>query len=146
MKLYLDMCALKRPFDDQTQQRVASETRAVLAIWGRIERGVDNLSWSTALSFENDADPDPEPRMEVAKCAQRAASSAALTAQVEERIRDFTVAGLRPLDAAHLAFAEAGGCDVLVTCDDRFAERAGRTNCLLRVMNPLEYWNEIGDA
>ena len=100
MKLYLDMCALKRPFDDQTQERIASETLAVLAVMGRIDRGLDSMVWSTALTIENDADPDPEPRMEVAKYAARAAGSQALTPQVEKRTREFTAAGLRPLVAA----------------------------------------------
>lgn len=100
MKLYLDMCALKRPFDDQIQERIASETHAVLAIMGRIERGLDSMVWSTALTLENDADPDPEPRIEVAKYAVGAGGSLSLTPQVEKRIREFTAAGLRPLDAA----------------------------------------------
>ena len=146
MKLYLHMCALKRPFDDQTQERIASETHAVLAIMGRIERGLDSMVWSTALTLENDADPDPEPRIEVAKYAARAAGSPSLTPQVENRIREFTAAGLRPLDATHLAFAEAAVCDVLLTCDDRFAGRAGRTGCLMRVLTPVEYCSEVGDA
>lgn len=146
MKLYLDMCTLKRPFDDQTQERIASETHAVLGIMGRIERGLDSMVWSSALTLENDADPDPEPRIEVAKYAGHAAGSPSLTPQVEKRIREFTAAGLRPLDAAHLAFAEAAVCDVLITCDDRFAGRAGRTGCLIRVLTPVKYWNEVGDA
>lgn len=146
MKLYLDLCALKRPFDDQSQPRITAETQAVLAILGRIEQGVDSLAWSSVLTLENNADPEPEPRIEVAKCAARAAGSSILTPQVVERIRQFAAAGLRPLDAAHLAFAEAGRCEVLITCDDRFVERAGRTNCLLRVLNPIEYYSEVGDA
>jgi hypothetical protein len=38
------------------------------------------------------------------------------------------------LDAAHLAFAEVAVCDVLLTCDDRFVGRTGRTGCLMRVL------------
>lgn len=145
MKLYLDLCALKRPFDDQTQQRVASETRAILAVMERIDRGSDSMVWSTALALENDADPDPEPRIEVAKYAARAAASQTITPQIESRAREFTADGLRPLDAAHLAFAEAAACDVLLTCDDQFVRRAGRTGCLIRVLTPVEYWSEVGD-
>jgi len=113
---------------------------------GRIERGLDSMVRSTALTLENDADTDPEPRIEVAKYAVRAAGSPSLTPQVEKRISEFTAAGLRPLDAAHLAFAEAAFCDVLFTCDDRFAGRAGRTGCLMRILTPVEYWSEVGDA
>jgi hypothetical protein len=145
MKLYLDMCALKRPFDDQAQERVALETHAVLAIMGRIERGLDTMIWSTALTFENDADPEPEPRSEIALYAARAVALQALTPQVEQRIREFTAAGVGPLDAAHLAFAEAAAADMLITCDDGFARRAKRTGSLLKVLTPIEYLNEVGD-
>lgn len=79
-------------------------------------------------------------------CSQSSGTPSSLTPQVEKRIREFTAAGLRPLDAAHLAFAEAAVCDVLLTCDDRFAGRAGRTGCLMRILTPVEYWSEVGDA
>jgi hypothetical protein len=37
--VYLDMCCLKRPFDDQTQAPIALETTAILAILQAIEDG-----------------------------------------------------------------------------------------------------------
>ncbi|MEP0843994.1 MAG: PIN domain-containing protein [Phycisphaerae bacterium] len=145
MRLYLDMCVLKRPFDDQSQERVAAETRAVLAVIERIDRGLDNLVWSSALTFENQEDPEAEPRMEVAKYAARASMRQTLSAQIEQRMRELSALGLPPLDAAHLAFAEAAGCDVLLSCDDRFIRRARRVNTMIRVLTPLEYWNEVAD-
>jgi hypothetical protein len=36
MKIYLDVCCLNRPFDDQTQDRIRLETEAVMLILGRI--------------------------------------------------------------------------------------------------------------
>jgi predicted nucleic acid-binding protein len=144
MRLYLDMCALKRPFDDQEQERVASDTRAVFAIEARIEHGLDELVWSTALTLENDADPDPEARLEVAKYARRAKSSHTLTPGIESRLRALATGGLRPLDATHVAFAEAAACNVLITCDDRLIRRAERAGSLIRVMNPIEYLREVG--
>ena len=41
--MYLDMCSLKRPFDDQRQPRVREEAAAVAAIIGR--RYARFLSW-----------------------------------------------------------------------------------------------------
>ena len=32
MRIYLDMCCLKRPFDDQSQPRIRLETEAVLSL------------------------------------------------------------------------------------------------------------------
>jgi predicted nucleic acid-binding protein len=144
MRLYIDMCALKRPFDDQTQNRIASETSAFLAIVARVEQGVDTFVWSTSLTLENDADPDAEVRIEVGKFAKHAESLLTLTPQVEGRLKSLAVEGLRPLDAAHVAFAEAATCDVLITCDDRLIARARRAGCLISVMSPLEYLEEIG--
>jgi predicted nucleic acid-binding protein len=145
MRLYLDLCALKRPFDDAQHDRVVLETRAVLLILERIERGVDTLVWSTGRTLENEADSEPEPRIEVAEYASRAETVQSLTPQIERRAKALNAAGLRALDALHLAFAEAAGCDVLFTCDDRFVKRATRDVALIRVVNPIEYCNEMRD-
>ncbi len=146
MRLYLDMCALKRPFDDPSDTRIMEEARAMLAIIQRIESGHDELVWSTALTLENEADPEPEPRIEVAKYALLAATaSLSLSPEIESRARRLSAVGLGSLDAVHLAFAEAARCNVLVTCDDRFVRRARAAGALIRILNPIEYWGEVGD-
>lgn len=38
-KIYLDVCRLNRPFDDQTQERIHLEAEAILVILSRIEKG-----------------------------------------------------------------------------------------------------------
>ncbi|MDF2439948.1 MAG: hypothetical protein JWN98_932 [Abditibacteriota bacterium] len=39
MKIYLDVCCLKRPFDDQGQDRIHLESEAVLLILAHVEAG-----------------------------------------------------------------------------------------------------------
>ena len=51
MLLYLDLNCFNRPFDDQSQDRIAQETTAVFAILQRIIDGVDQLIWSAILTF-----------------------------------------------------------------------------------------------
>lgn len=143
MQLYLDMCALKRPFDDRSQPSVEAEARAVLEVLWRIQAGIDSFVWSAALTFENEADPDAEVREVITELGSLAVSHVRLTLDVEERIADLSSAGLAVLDAAHLALAEAADCDFLLTCDQRFAKRARRANVAIRVANPLEYLEEI---
>jgi hypothetical protein len=41
MRIYLDMCCLKRPFDDQSQPRIRLETEAVLALLAAESATVD---------------------------------------------------------------------------------------------------------
>jgi len=38
-KIYLDVCCLNRPFDDQTQARIRLEAEAVLIILAQCETG-----------------------------------------------------------------------------------------------------------
>jgi predicted nucleic acid-binding protein len=53
--------------------------------------------------------------------------------------------GFRPLDALHLACAESGGADVLLTTDDRLRRLASRVSAQLRVRveNPLTWLEEV---
>ena len=139
MKLYLDMCVLKRPFDDTSQPRIEREAKAALAILERVELGLDQMVWSTALTVENEADPDVEARIQVKAYEKLAFVSQGLTVEVEARARSLVAGGIRPLDSLHLALAEASKCDCLLTCDDTFAKRIRRVAVLIRVENPIEY-------
>jgi predicted nucleic acid-binding protein len=144
--LYLDLNCYNRPFDDQSQDRIAHETTAVFAILQRIIDGVDQLIWSAILTFENAQHPLADRRTEIAQWAQRAVVNVAVTHQVATRARTLTAAGFRPLDAAHLACAEAAACDRFLTCDDPVLRRARRVQVGLRVQNPTEYVQEGMDV
>lgn len=57
MKVYLDLCCLKRPFDDQSQSRIAVETAAVLANLKLCTEGRLEPLRSTAHDLENSRTP-----------------------------------------------------------------------------------------
>jgi predicted nucleic acid-binding protein len=142
VQLYLDLNCFNRPFDDQSQDRIAQETAAVFVILQRIIDGVDQLVWSAILTFENAQHPLADRRIEIARWAQRAVVNVAVTQQVATRARTLTRAGFRPLDAAHLACAEAAACDRFLTCDDRVIRRTRRVQVGFRVHNPRDYVQE----
>jgi len=58
MVFYLDMCCIKRPFDDQSQPRIRLESEAVL---GLLAAESDSLRFvrSAALWLENEQNPLP---------------------------------------------------------------------------------------
>ncbi len=143
MLLYLDLNCFNRPFDDQTQGRVAVETEAVFAILQRIDDGTDELAWSTALTFENSQHPLEDRRDEIARWEQRASSNVAIAGPVAERARELVDAGFHALDSAHLACAETAGCDRFRTCDDRLLRRAGRVQLMVEVQYPRDYVEEF---
>jgi len=139
MLLYLDLNCFNRPFDDQSQVRVANETQAVFSILERIENGTDQLTWSAVLSFKNSQHPLADRRDEIARWKRLASSNLNVTVAVVERAQELVDAGFQALDSAHLACAEAAGCDRFVTCDDRLLRKAGRVQLAVDVLNPIHY-------
>jgi predicted nucleic acid-binding protein len=140
--LYLDLNCFNRPFDDQQQERIARETAAIFLILQRVVEGVDQLAWSAVLDFENSQHPLLDRRTEIARWAQRAVVNVALGEPIMRRARELGDAGIAALDAAHIAAAEAGGCDRLLTCDEPLIRRARRIALALRVQDPVEYLEE----
>ena len=54
MLIYLDTCSLQRPFDDQSQLRVATESEAVLRATQLVEDGDLDLLASGTLRIETE--------------------------------------------------------------------------------------------
>lgn len=52
MKIYMDVCCLNRPFDDQSQDRIFLETEAILAILSRCRKGEWALATSDVVEYE----------------------------------------------------------------------------------------------
>ena len=60
-KVYLDVCCLNRPLDDQTRERIRRESAAVMRILGRFARGEWQWLGSEIVDFET-ARIDSAPR------------------------------------------------------------------------------------
>jgi predicted nucleic acid-binding protein len=133
-RVYLDMCALKRPFDDQRQPRVREEAAGVAAIVARAEAGEIVLVRSPAHLVENDANPREDRRLAAALWIDGAAVNVLLDAEVEVRAGKLVALGFRPLDALHVAFAERARARWFVTCDDELLKLAGRLGDALRTV------------
>lgn len=138
-RLYLDVCCLKRPFDDQREPRIRREALAVAAIIECAEAGEIDLVRSPAHVVENDANPREDRRLAAALWLQGFAAEASWTSVVEARARRLAELGFDPLDALHVALAEEAGARWFVTCDDRVV-RLGtrhRSELGLEVVNPV---------
>jgi hypothetical protein len=82
----------------------------------------------------NDKHPKPDRRDEIAVWEARSQRSIAVNANVEERTRQIAQQGITAPDAAHLASAEAGGAEIMLTCDDVVLRQAPRLGLALRPM------------
>lgn len=145
MKVYLDTCCLKRPFDDQTQPRIAVETAAVLAILQAATYGRITIIRSLAHELENARNPDARRARAVGAWLNTLNPIEATPSSVAQRVKQFASAGLQALDAYHLAWAEYLQTDALVTTDDRFLSQCKRLGDIieLRVVNPVSLATEL---
>jgi len=144
MKLYLDTCSLQRPLDDQSQLRIRLEAEVVLGLLALCESGTFDLVSSDVLVFEVERNPDRLRQEYGLEALTKASSFCVLTPSVEARAKVLHALGLQPLDALHLASAEASGADYLCTCDDRFLKRARSVNDIgTSVVSPTELIGEI---
>jgi predicted nucleic acid-binding protein len=140
----MDLCCLNRPFDDQSQARVALESHAIILILESIDRGKHALCSSAALVVENNLSPKIQVRLEIDALLDRAEIWIAHDKTVDERAIELRKLGFKEFDAYHLAAAESAGCDRLVTCDDRFLKAASRNAAKIgvTVMDPVRFASE----
>lgn len=123
MRVYLDNCCFKRPFDDQRQARVRLEAEAKLWIQEQIRSGMLELVWSYMLDFENAANPFEERRTTMSGWRQYAARDVEATAMILQRATILAGRGLKAKDALHIACAIAGECTYFVITDDDILKR-----------------------
>jgi predicted nucleic acid-binding protein len=145
MKIYLDNCALNRPFDDQSQERIRLETEALMLVFSRLERKEWTWVGSQALEIEVKMTPDPGQRSRLQRIIDFVSVSIAIGSKEMERAHELEEAGLIGFDAVHLACAESGEVDVFLTTDDRLLKLAKRKAKLLlvKIENPLDWVKEI---
>jgi predicted nucleic acid-binding protein len=141
MKIYLDNCCLNRPFDDQNQPRIHLEAEAILFILEQAYRKDWEWLGSEAVTLEIEQSPDPEHVERLRLLAIHMADVLEIRQAEGERALELETFGFQSMDALHLACAESGAADVLLTTDDKFLKRAVRYADKLRVKvaNPVTW-------
>jgi predicted nucleic acid-binding protein len=143
MKIYLDVCCINRPFDDQTEEIIRMESEAVLAILKRCL-----LEWtligSEAIDYEISRIPDAERRSKVEQIASISREKTIVDESIVSRAREIEMQGLKPMDALHLACAERSA-DVMLTTDDEILRAAIRMSADIKVivMNPARWLLDV---
>lgn len=143
--IYLDVCCLNRPFNDQTQDRIRLEAAAILSVLKRIEQNEWLGIISGVVEIEIENDPNVERKVRVQNLARLARKNVAVGPDQSSRALELQALGFGAFDALHVACAEHAGADVLLTVDDRFLRLAIRLHDTLnvRVENPVVWLLEI---
>lgn len=138
-RVYLDVCALCRSFDDQAQIRIRVEAEAVQLILSYVRTGDLILMTSPAHHVEIGAITDATERVHLFALLQQSGAEPTFElSHVRQRAEALMSQGLGLADAAHLAFAEAAGAD-FVTCDDRLLRQCRRIGSPVWCGTPLAF-------
>ena len=142
--IYLDVCCLNRPFDDQTHERIHLEAEAVLLILKRIEDGKWHWKSSEVVQFEIDQTPNTERRTQVSLLTRFASEVILIDDSIIQRAEILQDHGFKTYDAMHLACAESANASIFLTTDDRLLKRAQQKRKILNtdVRNPLDWLQE----
>ncbi len=147
MKIYLDVCCLNRPFDDQRNDRIKLESRAV----GLILEGVEGkrfLLYASEIVFDEiENTPDQIKKHDMLSLCKDISEIIMLTEGIEVRGKQLYEKGFSAYDALHLACCEAAGVDVFLTVDDNLIKRTVRlgNEIGVKVENPILWIKEMID-
>ena len=137
--VYLDVCALCRPFDDQSFVRVRMESDAVKLILQSTRDGLLQLVLSPVHYREIGAFPDVVERVEllgvINSLGQKIKADPVTT---RKRAEELIHHGLGIADATHVAFAESVSAD-FITCNDKLLKRCQKIGLVIWCGDPLEF-------
>lgn len=143
--IYLDVCCLNRPFDDQTQARIRLESESVLLILTQCQSRQWTMLGSEAINIEIAQTSDFDRKQQVLSLTSIATTKIIVSESIEFRASSLVKQGFKPFDALHLSCAEAGNANVFLTTDDRLLRLAKRQYGILgvKVENPVVWLLEV---
>jgi predicted nucleic acid-binding protein len=117
--IYLDVCCLNRPFDDQKQDRIRLETEAIIMILDKCTTGNWQLVTSNAIETEIANISNREKLKQIIEILSIATTRILVNETIVARTFELNKLGFSAYDAAHIASAEEANANILLTTDDR---------------------------
>ena len=145
MKIYLDVCCLNRPFDDQTQDRIHLETEAIVIILKYVELGKFMLINSDAIFYEISKIPNLERKEKVLSLISKAQMYIEFNQKILDRAKEIQKLGIKSYDVLHVACAEEAKSDIFLTTDDNLLKKLKKNKLKIKVKadNPLNWIIEV---
>ena len=145
MKIYMDVCCLNRPFDDQTMDRIRIESDAVLAILSKCISGDWHLLSSEVLDIEIENTRDEWKKNKVYELYKLAEGKIMLNDKIIKRAYEIQSSGIKSFDSLHVASAEYSKADIFLTTDKNLLRAAGRLKLDIIIANPLNWFMEVDE-
>lgn len=142
--IYIDVCALSRPFDEQTYARIKLETEAVNLILSKVREGSFKLLVSTTHLIEIKAILDPFERIELQTILDELGEPIkGDMSKMRTRAEELVSSGFGVADAAHVAFAEYCGAQ-FISCDEKLLKKCLTHKIKVWCGNPVSFCEKEG--
>lgn len=148
MRIYLDACCVNRPYDDQKQDRIRLQAEAILLIMQHCRNQEWEWIGSEVLNFEIEQMPNSEKKNRVKLLLSSVCYVIPLQDVERKRGKKLEALGFHAFDALHIACAESGNVDILLTTDDKFLKKGSKYAHKLktRVKDPISWLMEVMEA
>ena len=145
MKIYLDVCCLNRPFDDQRQDRIRLETESIYTILKFVELDQFILLDSDIILYEVEKISDVKRKNSIRKILSKAKYYIDLNENILKRAYEIQKIGVKSYDALHIASSECGKATIFLTTDDKLLKMVQNNldKIHIRVQNPLNWILEV---
>ena len=142
--IYLDVCVLSRPFDEQHYMRIRMETDAVNLILSKVRDGRYRLLVSPVHWKEITVIPDIFERIELQTLLEELGNPTKVNAaKTRTRAEELFTVGFGIADAAHVAFAEQAGAS-FISCDDKLVTKCLNHKINVWCGNPVSFCDKEG--
>ncbi len=139
-RIYLDVCTLCRPFDNQSMMRIRLETDAYYLILKSIQDRTFEIIVSPVHFKEIEAIEDIYERIELTVLLNRYGKKPSFQLnEIKKRTEDLYSLNFGIADAAHVAFAETSA-DYFITCDDKLLKKISKFEGInMEAVNPVNF-------
>ena len=143
-KIYLDTCCYNRIFDDASHPTIHYEREIILGILELAHAGKVELLGSDILEKELSDITDIEKKEQIDLLYKCCNDKIKFNESIIERAEYICEnSNIHHKDSLHLACAEAGNVDTLITVDKKFLNNAVRLPAKINVCNPDTWIREV---
>lgn len=138
-RIYMDVCSLCRPFDDQNFIRIRFETDAINLILANVKTNVYELMKSKVHEAEIRQISDKYEQIELIGLLETYGTTDFLNAkQIKSRAEELINMKFGIADAAHVAYSEFYGAE-FISCDDKLIKKCEKYISTIKCHNPVSF-------
>lgn len=144
MRIYMDVCCLSRPYDNQQSDRIKLESEAILLILFHCQQKAWQLVGSNIISIEIAKISNVVKKQKVSAFLDLAFEQVALDDGIELRSVILQRYGIGLFDSLHIASAEKAKADIMLSTDDVLVKKAKQIRDLtITIENPVKWLMEV---